>query len=101
MNVSLLELLRVSLKRIDVIREYDDLVSSRLMVVDQELAGLVLVRIHAVEEHSLARLLPQVLAVELRRHGTPHLGALHVRDVPVLGEVHPVGFVQLRPDEVV
>ena len=64
------------LQCINVVGEDDDLVSSLLMEAYQELASLKLARVHAIKQHALARLLFQVLAIELWRHWTPHFSAL-------------------------
>lgn len=49
MNISFLQLLCISLQSVDIVGKDDDLVSSGLMIVDQELAGLILVGIHAIQ----------------------------------------------------
>lgn len=69
------------------------------MILDQELASLELVGIHAVQQHSFPRLFAQVFAIEFGRHWTPNLGALHVGNVTFRGKVHPVGFVKFRADQ--
>lgn len=53
MNVCLLELLCICFQCIDIVREDNNLVASRFMIIDQELARLIFVRIHAVQKHSL------------------------------------------------
>ena len=59
-----------------VVREDNDLVTAILMVFDEVLASLELLRVHAVKKHSLPVILPQVLCIELGWHGTPDLSAL-------------------------
>lgn len=64
------------LQREDVVREDDDLVPALLVVLDEELARLEFLGVHAVQQHALARLFPQVFSVELGCHWTPDLGTL-------------------------
>ena len=59
-----------------IVRENNDLVTTVLMVFDEILAGLELLRVHAVKKHSLPILLPQILCIELGRHRAPDLGTL-------------------------
>jgi hypothetical protein len=47
------------------------------MELDQKLASLKFLGVHAVQKHPLSRLLPQVFAIELRRHRAPYLGTLN------------------------
>jgi hypothetical protein len=68
---------------------------------DQVLARLELDRVHAVEQELLARRHAEVLLVEFGRHRAPDLGALDIGDVALGGEVHPIGLIELWPDEVV
>ena len=46
------------------------------MVLDQKLARLKLLGVHAVQEHPFSRLLAKILSVKLGCHGTPHFGTL-------------------------
>jgi len=41
----------------------------------------------------------QIRLIKVRRHLTPHLNTLHVRQVSLLLQVQPIGFVQFRSDE--
>ena len=59
-----------------IVRENNDLVTTVLMVFDEILASLELLRVHAVKKHPLPILLPQILCIELGRHWTPDLGTL-------------------------
>jgi hypothetical protein len=61
-----------------IIGEDDNLVTSRLVVVDQVLARLNLVGVHGMEENPLSRRVSEVLSVKLGSHGTPNLGTLVV-----------------------
>lgn len=61
---------------VDIVREHDDLVTSVFVIFDEELACLELVGVHAVQQHPLPRLFPEVLAIEFWRHGAPHLCTL-------------------------
>lgn len=53
-----------------------NLVPSVLVVLDEELACLELVWVHAIQQHPLSRLLSEVLAIELWRHWAPDFGTL-------------------------
>lgn len=64
------------LKRVHIIGENDDLVPAFLVELDEKLARLELVGVHAVQKHALAGLLPQVLAIKLRGHRAPNFRAL-------------------------
>jgi len=64
------------LECINVIREDDYLIPSLLVILYEELAGLELLWIHAVQQHPLPGLLSQVFAVKFRSHGAPHFRAL-------------------------
>jgi hypothetical protein len=46
------------------------------VVIDQELTSLELVRVHDVQQYTLATGFSKVLSVEFGRHGTPDFGAL-------------------------
>jgi hypothetical protein len=51
-DVWLLQLARVRLERVHVVREDDDLVATVFMILNQELACLELARVHAVEQRA-------------------------------------------------
>ena len=59
-----------------IVREDNDLVTTVLMIFDEVLASLELLRVHAVKEHPLSVILSQILCIELSRHRTPDLSAL-------------------------
>lgn len=59
-----------------VVREDNDFITAILVVFDEVLASLELLRVHAVKKHPLPVVLPQVLCIELGRHGTPDLSTL-------------------------
>lgn len=40
------------LKRVHIVGKDDDFVSPRFMVIDEELTGLILIRVHAVQKHA-------------------------------------------------
>lgn len=61
-----------------VIGKDNNLVASRLVVVDQVLACLNLVGVHGMEENPLSRRVSEVLSVKFGGHGTPNLGTLVV-----------------------
>ena len=61
------------LQCVDVVTEDDGLVASLFVVLDQELGGPELVRVHNTEQKFLHRLHGQKLSVELRSHVAPHL----------------------------
>ena len=82
-----------------VVREDDDLVVAALVHADEVLTDAELVRVHDVEERLLARPRAQVLAVELGRHRTPHLAALHLGQEAAILQLEPVRLVQLRSDQ--
>jgi hypothetical protein len=46
---------------------------------DKKLAGLKLVRVHAVQQHAFPGLLPQIFTIKFGCHRAPHFGALHAR----------------------
>ena len=72
--------------------------SHLLVVLYKELAGLELGGVHDVQQLPACKvILLQILAVELASHRAPHLCTLHVSDMPRLGEIQPVGLVQLGP----
>lgn len=60
----------------DIVREHDNLVPSALMIVDEILASLELVRVERMQENPFAGLGAEVFGIELRRHGTPDFCAL-------------------------
>lgn len=95
-DVRLAELDGVRLERIHIVGKDDDLVAAILVVLDEVLRRLELGGVHAVQQHLLAALFAEVLAVEFGGHRAPHLGALHRRNVSLGGKIHPVGLVQLR-----
>lgn len=61
---------------IDVVRKHNDLIASFFVISNEELAGLKLVGIHTIEQHSLSRLFSEVLPVKFRCHGAPYLSTL-------------------------
>jgi hypothetical protein len=61
-----------------VIGKDDNLVASRLVVVDQVLACLDLVGIHGMKKDPLSRRVSEVLSVKFGSHGTPNFGTLVV-----------------------
>jgi hypothetical protein len=64
--------------------------------VDQKLRRHELGGVHDVQQLAQRpRVGREVGGEELARHRAPHLGALHVGDVPGAREVEPVGLVQL------
>lgn len=100
-DVRLLQLFGIRFEGIHIIREHDDLVASRFMIIDKELTRLVLVWVHAVQKHALSRLFTEVFAIELRCHRTPYLGTLDIGNVTVFGQIHPVCLVELWSNEIV
>jgi hypothetical protein len=66
----------IYLKCIDVIREHNNLVTAVFMILDEELARLEFLGIHAVKEHTLSRLFCQILAIKFRCHWTPNFSTL-------------------------
>jgi len=98
-DVRLAKFLGIGLQGEDVVREDDDFVASLLMISNQELACPELVGVHHVEHLAFSWSGGGVLAVERGGHGTPHLCALHRCDVAIPLKVHPVGFIQLRPNQ--
>jgi hypothetical protein len=99
-NICLAELPRVLLQCVDVVREDDNLVASRFVVVDQELTSLKLLRVHDRQQCALLqRRRLELFRVELRCHLTPHFRTLHFRNVPLFGKLLLVGFVQLGSNE--
>ena len=91
------------------------------MIIDQELTSLELVGVHGLHDDSSSTFGQQVFSIEFRRHRTPNLGTLRktkssalvickacglvtdldVRDVSLLCQIHPIGFVQLWTDDVI
>lgn len=69
------------------------------MVLNQELASLKLFRVHAIKQHLLPTLFPQVFSIEFGSHVAPDFGTLHFGDMAVLGEIHPVRFVEFGSDQ--
>lgn len=59
-----------------VVREDNDLVTAILVVFDEVLTSLELLRVHAIKKHPLPVILPQVFCIELGWHGTPDLSTL-------------------------
>jgi hypothetical protein len=67
------------LQSVNVVGKNNDLVTPIFVILDEELARLELVGVHAVQEHALSRLLSQVFPVKFGCHGAPYLGALSCR----------------------
>ncbi len=87
------------LERVDVVTEHDDLVISPLVVLDQELRGSELVRIHHAQEHLLHGAQRQVFPVELGRHLAPNFSTLDSSDEAFLLQFQPIGLVEFRSDQ--
>jgi len=83
----------------NVIRENDNLIPTILMILNQKLTRLKLLRVHTIEQHFLPRFLPQVFTVKLGSHVAPYFCTLNFCDVSILGEVHPVRFVEFGSDQ--
>ncbi|GIX63592.1 PCI domain protein [Babesia caballi] len=86
-------------QREQVVREHDDLVAPRLVVLEEVLAGRQLHRVAGPQPPLLRAVAAQVLPIEGRRHGAPNLLANDLGQEPLLLQLQPVGLVQLRPDE--
>jgi hypothetical protein len=71
------------LQRVHIVGEDDNLVTPIFMVLDQELARLELVWVHAVQKHSFPRLLPQILSIEFWGHWAPNFRTLIEQRVSV------------------
>lgn len=69
---------RTYLQRKKVIAEHNDLVPSLLVIPDQMLARLDLVRIHAPEEGAQGAAALSIGSIKLGSHVTPNLRALGV-----------------------
>jgi hypothetical protein len=59
-----------------IIGKDNDFIASCLVEFDEKLARLEFLRVHAIKQHPLPRLLPKILLVKLGSHRTPNLGAL-------------------------
>mmetsp|Transcript_46971 Transcript_46971/g.106365 ORF Transcript_46971/g.106365 Transcript_46971/m.106365 type:complete len:220 (+) Transcript_46971:737-1396(+) len=102
-----LEHFAVGLERVDVVAEQQNLVPARPVSAEEELGGPQLVGVHD-GELLLPPLLPgmrlvfakEELAHRGSRHAAPHLAARHRGEEALVGEVSPVGLVQLGPNEV-
>lgn len=102
-----------------IIREDNDLVTTVLMVFDEVLASLELLRVHAVKKHPLPVVLPQIFRIELSWHRTPDLSALKeesvieslirtetklyldISDMALSSQVHPVCLEKFRANHIV
>jgi hypothetical protein len=86
------------------------------MIVDEELAGLEFLWIHAIKQHPFAIILLEIFCIELGSHRTPDLGTLersgpsrtwaesadlYVGDMTLLCQIHPICLIEFGPDHVI
>ena len=84
-----------------VVTEDDNLVATVGVIVHEplartELAGVERVQ-QALQAGVAAKTATNVFRIKLLGHRAPHFHALHTRQVAIVGEIDPVGFVQLGP----
>lgn len=82
-----------------VVAENNYFVTSILVKLDQVLTNLKLPRIHDVIKSLFSRCLLLVFLIKFHRHFTPNFSTLYFGDVTLISKLHPVCFVQFRPDD--
>lgn len=70
-----------------IVGEHDNFVSSVFVILDEELARLELIWIHAVKQHPLAGLFLEIFMIKFRGHRAPDFRALGANTLEQAGFV--------------
>lgn len=82
-----------------IVSKDNNLVIPPFMKLDQKLASSKFVGVHGIQQDSFLGFDCYIFPVKFRRHRAPNLSTLDFGDVAIILQLHPVGFVELRPNQ--